>query len=124
MSERVNPKYIEALRADRSVGTPLFDAVRKEPVPPETKASSETQRSSWSDIDGSAMQQQMREKVYRCIKDFGPIASWQIAQKTRLERYVVTARICELHDLGLIYEAGKIKNPSTNKLNTVYRTTV
>jgi hypothetical protein len=126
MYERVNPKYVEELRKDASVGTPLFDQALSRKAPPETVKPSETRRESHQKVEGSVMQSETRERVLNCIKRFGPISSRMISVKTGLPREQVTARISELADWlksgsGEIFESDKIFDTVTNRKVTSYK---
>lgn len=99
--EKVNPKYVEE---SRKRSGPLFDSLDAKPLPPETITPSQTRRESHQRLKNNEYPLELVQlRVFNCIKKFGPIGSREIAERTKIERHVVTARIVELrHDLDLI----------------------
>lgn len=124
LQERVNPNYAKGVREDASLGTPLFDEALNRQAPPETITPSQTRREAHQRIKNNEYPLELFQlRVYNCIKQFGPIGSREISERTKIERYVVTARIVELRDdLGVIeelidQETGELKKKLDTKTN-------
>lgn len=51
-----------------------------------------------------------RSKVYKCIRDLGPIACWQVEEVLRMKHQTASASIKKLRDDGLIQKFDEIPN--------------
>lgn len=123
MRERVNPKFIDAVRRDQGTGLPLFDSAARRTAPPETVRVSETRRASYHKLLAQPERlNALQQRILGCVREHGPISSRGIEQITKIPRHVVTARIVELRDgLGLIVRREeKMLDAETNRMVEVY----
>jgi hypothetical protein len=129
MKERVNPKFVDAVRHDQGTGLPLFDSAVNRTAPPETVTPSETRRESYLKLQADPKKlNAMQTRILTVIRARGPVSSREIEKVTKIPRHIVTARIVELRDdLGLIVKvcdekgnAVKKHDDETNRMVEVY----
>src|SRR5205807_2750325 len=103
---------------------PLFDSVREKPLPPMTKTRSATKSGVYHERMKDGTPAASRKKVLALIALHGGTTGSTIQQTN--EKYGVpineaSGRTSELVDLGHVVILGHIRNPKTNRPNTLYR---